>query len=66
MEFSEGPVSPRCGCVFLVLNVFGVGFVHLLSQKKKKKTLEFELIYNEIMILMMFILLRGLGGLTLH
>ena len=63
MEFSEGPVSPQCGCVFLVLNVFGVGFVHLLSPKKP---LEFELIYNEIMILMMFILLRGLGGLTLH
>ena len=28
---------PRCGRVFLVLNLFGVGCVGLLSHKKKKK-----------------------------
>ena len=33
----EGPASPQCGCVFLVFNAFGVGFVGLESQKKKKK-----------------------------
>lgn len=33
----EDPISPWCGCVFLVLNSFGVGLFGLLSQNKKSK-----------------------------
>ena len=46
----RGPTSPQCGQLFLVLNVFGVGFVGLLSHKRKVEQNRFNIIYSKILL----------------